>query len=90
MRFDKPVPVTTIAKLIGAEITGNSNGLATGINELNKALPGDLVFVDHPKYYDKALKNCPSGEEKRQTTVILRRKGFSVVKVISTFRINSD
>ena len=42
------------------------------------------------EYYDKALKNCPSGEEKRQTTVILRRKGFSVVKVISTFKINSD
>jgi len=50
MRFDNPVPVTTIAQLIGAEIIGNVNGNATGINEIHKVATGDLVFVDHPKY----------------------------------------
>ena len=58
MRFDKPVPVTTIAQLIGAELRGNRNGLATGINELHKVEEGDLAFVDHPKYYDTCINSA--------------------------------
>jgi UDP-3-O-[3-hydroxymyristoyl] glucosamine N-acyltransferase len=60
MRFDQPVPVTTIAQLIGAEITGTTNGMATGINEIHKVEKGDLVFVDHPKYYDKCINSAAS------------------------------
>lgn len=58
MRFDNPVPVTTIAQLIGAELTGNIDGLVTGINEIHKVEKGDLVFVDHPKYYDKCINSA--------------------------------
>jgi len=57
MRFEKPVPVTTIATLIGAELVGNKKGIATGINEIHKVEPGDLVFVDHPKYYNACLQS---------------------------------
>ena len=57
MRFDKPVPVTTIAQLIGAELYGNKNGMVTGINEIHKVEEGDLVFVDHPKYYDACIQS---------------------------------
>lgn len=57
MRFDKPVPVTTISQLIDAELTGNEKGIATGINEIHKVEKGDLVFVDHPKYYDKCINS---------------------------------
>jgi UDP-3-O-[3-hydroxymyristoyl] glucosamine N-acyltransferase len=53
MRFEKPVPITEIAGLIGAEIIGEHDGVATGINEIHKVEEGDLVFVDHPKYYPK-------------------------------------
>ena len=60
MRFDQPVPVTTIAQLIGAEIKGNIKGIATGINEIHKVEEGDLVFVDHPKYYDKCINSAAS------------------------------
>lgn len=60
MRFEKTVPVTTIAQLIGAEIKGNVNGNATGINEIHKVEKGDLVFVDHPKYYDKCINSAAS------------------------------
>jgi UDP-3-O-[3-hydroxymyristoyl] glucosamine N-acyltransferase len=60
MKFDDPVPVTTIAQLIGAEITGNKNGNATGINELHKVEAGDLAFVDHPKYYDTCIHSAAS------------------------------
>jgi UDP-3-O-[3-hydroxymyristoyl] glucosamine N-acyltransferase len=60
MRFEKPVPVTTIAALIGAELVGNKNGNATGINEIHKVEQGDIVFVDHPKYYDKCINSAAS------------------------------
>jgi UDP-3-O-[3-hydroxymyristoyl] glucosamine N-acyltransferase len=60
MRFDEPVPVITIAQLIGAELIGNKNGIATGINEIHKVEPGDLVFVDHPKYYDTCIQSAAS------------------------------
>jgi UDP-3-O-[3-hydroxymyristoyl] glucosamine N-acyltransferase len=58
MRFENPVPVTTIAQLIGAEVKGNSNGFATGINEIHKVEKGDLVFVDHPKYYSICINSA--------------------------------
>ena len=60
MKFDNPVPVTTIAQLIGAEVVGNINGYVTGINEIHKVDKGDLVFVDHPKYYDKCINSAAS------------------------------
>jgi UDP-3-O-[3-hydroxymyristoyl] glucosamine N-acyltransferase len=58
MRFDKPIPVTTIAAIIGARLIGNINGLVTGINELHKVEKGDLAFVDHPKYYDSCINSA--------------------------------
>jgi UDP-3-O-[3-hydroxymyristoyl] glucosamine N-acyltransferase len=57
MRFDKPVPLTTIAALIKAELIGNTTASATGINEIHKVEKGDLVFVDHPKYYDTCINS---------------------------------
>ena len=57
MQFPAPVPVQWIADLIHARLTGNTNGYATGINELHKVETGDLVFVDHPKYYDKCINS---------------------------------
>lgn len=58
MRFDKPVPLSEIARLIGAEIIGNKDGMATGINEIHKVEEGDLAFVDHPKYYQKCIQSA--------------------------------
>ena len=60
MRFDKPVPLTQIATLINAELIGNTTAYATGINEIHKVENGDLVFVDHPKYYDKCINSAAS------------------------------
>lgn len=45
----------TIAKLISGKVIGDGNRLVTGMNELHVIQPGDLAFVDHPKYYDKVL-----------------------------------
>lgn len=60
MRFEKPVPLTTIAALIGAELIGNTTATALGINEIHKVEKGDLVFVDHPKYYHKCIESAAS------------------------------
>lgn len=60
MRFDQPVPLTEIAAIIGARIVGNKEASATGLNEIHKVEEGDLVFVDHPKYYDKCINSAAS------------------------------
>jgi UDP-3-O-[3-hydroxymyristoyl] glucosamine N-acyltransferase len=58
MRFEKPVPITEIARLIDAEIIGEKEGVASGINEIHMVEEGDLVFVDHPKYYKKCVESA--------------------------------
>jgi UDP-3-O-[3-hydroxymyristoyl] glucosamine N-acyltransferase len=60
MQFPSPVSLSWIAELIGAKLIGNTADSATGINELHKVEKGDLVFVDHPKYYDKCLNSAAS------------------------------
>jgi UDP-3-O-[3-hydroxymyristoyl] glucosamine N-acyltransferase len=49
-----------LAEFLGAELSGDKNGQATGINEIHKVEQGDLVFVDHPKYYDTCLRSAAS------------------------------
>ncbi|MBN9298540.1 MAG: UDP-3-O-(3-hydroxymyristoyl)glucosamine N-acyltransferase [Filimonas sp.] len=58
MKFPAPVTVKWIAELIGAEVVGNDQALAEGINELHKVEAGDLAFVDHPKYYTACLESA--------------------------------
>jgi UDP-3-O-[3-hydroxymyristoyl] glucosamine N-acyltransferase len=58
MKFAKAQTIESIAKIIGAEFIGPDDFPVLGINEIHKVVPGDLVFVDHPKYYDKALNSA--------------------------------
>jgi UDP-3-O-[3-hydroxymyristoyl] glucosamine N-acyltransferase len=60
MQFPSPVSIQWLAKFLDAELIGNQSGQATGINEIHKVAPGDLVFVDHPKYYDKCIHSAAS------------------------------
>jgi UDP-3-O-[3-hydroxymyristoyl] glucosamine N-acyltransferase len=60
MKFPSPVALSWIAQLIDAKLSGNTEALATGINEIHKVEAGDLVFVDHPKYYDKCINSAAS------------------------------
>lgn len=60
MKFPAPVSVQWIAELIAAEACGNLSAEASGINEIHKVEKGDLVFVDHPKYYDTCLNSAAS------------------------------
>jgi UDP-3-O-[3-hydroxymyristoyl] glucosamine N-acyltransferase len=58
VHLDTPLTAAAIATIIGARVLGDTQRLVTGLNEINRVGDGDLVFVDHPKYYDKALNSA--------------------------------
>ncbi len=60
MKLSPPVSIKSIASLINAELFGDETAEATGINEIHSVEEGEIVFVDHPKYYDKCLKGAAS------------------------------
>lgn len=63
----KPISLKDIAAVIHSEFIGNEDHLITGLNEIHRVSAGDLVFVDHPKYYDKALNSAA-------TTILINKK----------------
>ena len=58
MKFSKTQTLKEIATIINCEYVGNENFPVSGMNEIHVVEPGDIVFVDHPKYYDKALQSA--------------------------------
>jgi UDP-3-O-[3-hydroxymyristoyl] glucosamine N-acyltransferase len=58
MKFPRVYPLKDIAAIIGSEHIGDDNFPVHGMNEIHVVEPGDIVFVDHPKYYDKALQSA--------------------------------
>ena len=74
MRFPQPYTLKQISTIINAKYIGDDDFSVLGMNEIHVVQPGDIVFVDHPKYYDKALQSkativlinkeveCPEGK----------------------------
>ena len=62
-----PTSLKQIAAIINAEFIGSENHIITGFNEIHCVKPGDVVFVDHPKYYTKALISAA-------TTIIINKE----------------
>lgn len=74
MRFKNVQELQTIAQIIGCKFIGDPEFEVYGMNEIHVVNPGEIVFVDHPKYYDKALNSkatiilinkdvpCPDGK----------------------------
>lgn len=60
MQFASPVNAAWLASFTGASLVGDATVIASGINEVNRVEPGDIVFVDHPKYYAKCLQSVAS------------------------------
>ena len=58
MKFNKPQTLSKIAKFLDCEFIGDANFEVLGMNEIHVVTAGDIVFVDHPKYYDKALQSA--------------------------------
>ena len=74
MTFKSPQTLKSIAELISAKFIGDENFQVFGTNEIHRVKAGEIVFVNHPKYYDKALNSeatiilidkevtCPEGK----------------------------
>ncbi|MBQ0769158.1 MAG: UDP-3-O-(3-hydroxymyristoyl)glucosamine N-acyltransferase [Bizionia sp.] len=74
MKFSKTYSLKEIAQLLNCDYVGTDDFPVLGMNEIHVVTPGDIVFVDHPKYYDKALQSeativlinkkvdCPEGK----------------------------
>ncbi|TND07565.1 MAG: UDP-3-O-3-hydroxymyristoyl glucosamine N-acyltransferase [Bacteroidetes bacterium] len=62
-----PHTLSDIAALLGSTFAGDPAHTVTGLNEVHCVAHGDLMFVDHPKYYDKALKSAA-------TTIIINKQ----------------
>ena len=58
MKFAQSHTLKQIAEIIQTSYVGNDDFPVLGMNEIHVVQPGDIVFVDHPKYYDKALKSA--------------------------------
>ena len=67
MKFPQPYTLKQIADILHIEFVGDADFLVTGCNEIHRVTIGDIVFVDHPKYYDKALQS-------NATTVLINKK----------------
>ena len=58
MKFPTILPLKQIAVIIDCEYVGDPDFEVHGMNEIHVVEEGDIVFVDHPKYYDKALNSA--------------------------------
>lgn len=67
MKFKAPQTLKTLAEIIGCKYVGDENHKIVGMNEIHVADAGDIVFVDHPKYYDKALNSAA-------TTILINKE----------------
>jgi len=74
MKLKQSKTLKEIAEFLECSFVGDPDHVITGLNEIHRVKTGDIVFVDHPKYYDKALKSnattilidkeveCPEGK----------------------------
>ncbi|EAR11939.1 UDP-3-O-(3-hydroxymyristoyl) glucosamine N-acyltransferase [Polaribacter irgensii 23-P] len=67
MKFKTSQTLQQIATLINAPFVGEATFEILGINEIHVVEKGDIVFVDHPKYYEKALTSAA-------TTIIINKE----------------
>ena len=65
MKINPHTTLKCVADFVGAKkMVGDPNFVISGLNEIHEVEPGDITFVDHPKYYSKALNS-------QATTIII-------------------
>lgn len=61
MKFPTTYKLSQIVEFLnGVEIIGDPNMIVSGINEIHMVEEGDITFVDHSKYFEKALNSKAS------------------------------
>lgn len=58
MKFPREYGLKEIAEILSVPFVGSEDFPVLGLNEIHVVEAGDIVFVDHPKYYDKALQSA--------------------------------
>lgn len=94
MNFPSPVSVQWMAELIGARLIGNANASVKGINEIHRVETQDIVFVDHPKYYDTCINsaataiiiNNETSFPAEKTLLIVEQPFEAYLKIVKHFR----
>jgi UDP-3-O-[3-hydroxymyristoyl] glucosamine N-acyltransferase len=67
VKFPTTFTLQQIADILTCEYVGEADFPVLGMNEIHVVQNGDIVFVDHPKYYDKALRS-------KATVVLINKK----------------
>ena len=67
MNFSKIRTLKEVAGLIDSQYVGPDEHSIIGMNEIHSVRKGDLVYVDHPKYYEKAINSMAN-------TIIIDKK----------------
>ncbi|WP_442266300.1 UDP-3-O-(3-hydroxymyristoyl)glucosamine N-acyltransferase [Tenacibaculum sp. ZS6-P6] len=67
MKFKTVQTLQQIANLLEVSFVGDPNFEIIGLNEIHVVQKGEIVFVDHPKYYDKALTS-------EATTILINKE----------------
>lgn len=92
MRFAKPQTLKKIAEIIDAKYIGDDDFPVLGTNEIHRVKAGEIVFVNHPKYYDKALNSnatvilidkevdCPEGK-----ALLISNNPFDDFNIINSY-----
>jgi len=58
MKLKENTTLSELAEFLGCPFKGSPELVISGINEIHMVEGGDVVFVDHPKYYKKALESA--------------------------------
>lgn len=67
MKFPENQSLKTLSDFLKAKYVGDPDHVVSGMNEIHMVEAGDLTFVDHPKYYDKALSSSA-------TTILINKE----------------
>jgi len=67
MKFEQAYRLSELAAFLEATYDGDPEFRITGLNEIHMVEHGDVTFVDHPKYYAKALNSAA-------TTIIINKQ----------------
>jgi len=94
MQFNPSLKLKEIAEIINCEFIGDPDFKVSGLNEIHMVQSGDITFVDHPKYYNKALESkatiilinkeveCPEGK----ALLISKDPFIDLLSLIKKFR----
>ena len=82
MKINPHTTLKCVADYVGAKkMIGDPNFVISGLNEIHEVEPGDITFVDHPKYYNKALNSAA-------TTIIINSEEVECPECKNTIELD--